>query len=359
VNRRATIATAAADLIARQGFGGVSVEDIAHAVGVTPGALYRHFPGKEAVLSAVLHETVSRLLALIDSAATLHDLMSEAVALALDRPGLLAAYVRERHRVEDAELRKKETRVRESWARVADPRSGRMALRQKAVIGALPVLTSKPVPVPRARLEELLARAMIQVMECPLPDTSGRPPPSPRWRPSRGRREEILAAALELFHERGFAGASVDEIGRAAGLAGSGIYRYYTDKTEILIDAYERAGARVEVGAENAVAEAADAADALRRLTRSYAGVALSDVDLVVVTAREGFALPEPERASLARRAKHLRDLWVSVGAEVRPDLGEAEVHALVEASFPLINEVAQFGGSMDEAVALTLALFG
>jgi hypothetical protein len=34
-------------------------------------------------------------------------------------------------------------------------------------------------------------------------------------------------------------------------------------------------------------------------------------------------------------------------------------VHALVEASFPLINEVAQFGGSMDEAVALTLALFG
>jgi hypothetical protein len=85
----------------------------------------------------------------------------------------------------------------------------------------------------------------------------------------------------------------------------------------------------------------------------------LSDVDLVVVTAREGFALPEPERASLARRAKHLRDLWVSVGAEVRPDLGEAEVHALVEASFPLINEVAQFGGSMDEAVALTLALFG
>jgi hypothetical protein len=34
-----------------------------------------------------------------------------------------------------------------------------MALWQKAVVGALPVSTSKPVPVPRARLEELLARA--------------------------------------------------------------------------------------------------------------------------------------------------------------------------------------------------------
>jgi hypothetical protein len=33
---------------------------------------------------------VGRLLALIDSAATLHDLMSETVALALDRPDLLA-----------------------------------------------------------------------------------------------------------------------------------------------------------------------------------------------------------------------------------------------------------------------------
>jgi hypothetical protein len=44
-----------------------------------------------------LHDTVGRLLALIDSAATPHDLMSETVAL--DRPGLLATYVRERHRV--------------------------------------------------------------------------------------------------------------------------------------------------------------------------------------------------------------------------------------------------------------------
>jgi hypothetical protein len=43
----------------------------------------------------------------------------------------------------------------------------------------------------------------------------------------------------------------------------------------------------------------------------------------------------------------------------VRPDLGEAEMQALVEASFALINEVAQFGGSVDEAEALTLALFG
>jgi AcrR family transcriptional regulator len=38
-----------------------------------------------------------------------------------------------------------------------------------------------------------------------------------------GTGEEISSAALELFHERGFVGARVDEIGRAAGLAGSGI----------------------------------------------------------------------------------------------------------------------------------------
>ncbi|MCW3040419.1 MAG: TetR/AcrR family transcriptional regulator, partial [Solirubrobacterales bacterium] len=58
----------------------------------------------------------------------------------------------------------------------------------------------------------------------------------PRTRRARDpdRGSKILAAALRLFHERGFHAVSVDEIGEAAGATGAAIYRHFTGKEEIL-----------------------------------------------------------------------------------------------------------------------------
>lgn len=54
--RRASILREAAGLFADKGFHGVSVDDIASAVGVSPAALYRYFRSKEALYEAVLDE---------------------------------------------------------------------------------------------------------------------------------------------------------------------------------------------------------------------------------------------------------------------------------------------------------------
>ncbi|MEP7013534.1 MAG: TetR/AcrR family transcriptional regulator [Acidobacteriota bacterium] len=47
------------------------------------------------------------------------------------------------------------------------------------------------------------------------------------------RQAEILAAAQGVFAEKGFAGASVDEIAQAAGVAKGTIYLYYPSKRDI------------------------------------------------------------------------------------------------------------------------------
>ncbi|AOU96658.1 hypothetical protein BI364_00235 [Acidihalobacter yilgarnensis] len=52
--RRASILHEAAGLFADKGFHGISIDDIASAVGVSPAALYRYFPSKEALYEAVL-----------------------------------------------------------------------------------------------------------------------------------------------------------------------------------------------------------------------------------------------------------------------------------------------------------------
>jgi AcrR family transcriptional regulator len=52
--RREQILAVAAQLFARHGFHGVSIADLGAAVGVSGPALYRHFPGKEALLEEML-----------------------------------------------------------------------------------------------------------------------------------------------------------------------------------------------------------------------------------------------------------------------------------------------------------------
>ena len=52
--RKASILTAAKILFADKGYHGVSVDEIARRLGVSPAVLYRHFPSKEALYDEVL-----------------------------------------------------------------------------------------------------------------------------------------------------------------------------------------------------------------------------------------------------------------------------------------------------------------
>ena len=53
---RASLVAAARELFAERGFGGVGTEEIVRAAGVTRGALYHHFSGKEDLFRAVFED---------------------------------------------------------------------------------------------------------------------------------------------------------------------------------------------------------------------------------------------------------------------------------------------------------------
>ncbi|HTK58908.1 MAG TPA: TetR/AcrR family transcriptional regulator [Sphingomicrobium sp.] len=56
----------------------------------------------------------------------------------------------------------------------------------------------------------------------------------PRWqRRAEDRPREICAAALELFAEKGFAAAKLDEIARRAGVSKGTLYLYFKDKEQL------------------------------------------------------------------------------------------------------------------------------
>jgi AcrR family transcriptional regulator len=56
----------------------------------------------------------------------------------------------------------------------------------------------------------------------------------PRWRRRKGQRPaDIVAAALAVFAEKGFAGARIDEIARRAGLSKGAVYLYFPTKEDL------------------------------------------------------------------------------------------------------------------------------
>lgn len=58
----------------------------------------------------------------------------------------------------------------------------------------------------------------------------------------RRSRAAVLAATAELLFERGFAGASVDEICRRSGVAKTTIYRHWPTRTDLLREACSQIG---------------------------------------------------------------------------------------------------------------------
>lgn len=118
--RREEILRTAASLFARNGFHGVSIDDLGAAVGLSGPALYRYFPGKEAILAEMLVDISERLLAGgqersasglgrqrtgASGGSPLASLVDFHVDFALDEPDLIAVQFRDLNAMAEADQR--------------------------------------------------------------------------------------------------------------------------------------------------------------------------------------------------------------------------------------------------------------
>jgi AcrR family transcriptional regulator len=97
----------------------------------------------------------------------------------------------------------------------------------------------------------------------------------PKWqRRAEERPREICAAALEVFAEKGFAGAKLDEIARRAGVSKGTLYLYFKDKDE-LFRAVVRDTIGPDIGSATAVAAISDLpfAQCVRMLLSRFAEI--------------------------------------------------------------------------------------
>jgi AcrR family transcriptional regulator len=145
-DRRRALLDAAARLFAERGFDRVSMEDLGSAAGVSGPAVYRHFPGKQSVLAALLIDVSQGLFdggstvvdEGADAAATLRALITFHVAFALANADVIRVQDRDLERLADPEqhrVRALQRNYVELWVGVLarlDQETSSAALRVKA-----------------------------------------------------------------------------------------------------------------------------------------------------------------------------------------------------------------------------------
>ena len=103
VPRREQLLEAAAALFAERGYHAVGIDDIGAAAGISGPGVYRHFPGKQALLAALCERALTRMLdgaqgisaAHGDPRASLEALVELHVAFAVDERALIGVWGRE------------------------------------------------------------------------------------------------------------------------------------------------------------------------------------------------------------------------------------------------------------------------
>lgn len=124
---------------------------------------------------------------------------------------------------------------------------------------------------------------------------------------SEDRREQILAAATDVFGERGFAGGTTDAIAQAAGVSQAYVVRMFGSKQELFIAATERACARILDTFREAIAtfpQGADIPERLETLGRAY--VELIADRGILLTTMHAFALGHDPRIGPLIRERYL-----------------------------------------------------
>jgi AcrR family transcriptional regulator len=166
-----------------------------------------------------------------------------------------------------------------------------------------------------------------------------------RGRPHR--RDLILQAAKELFAANGFHETGMSDIGRAAGVTGSAIYRHFKSKDELLVSLFDQLWDRIDVTLQRVAG--LPAADALDKLVRDHIALALEDGHIVDLWAQRRSSVPAHYLRAAERHLEHWLNVWGRFIFLVRPELTPEQAYHIASAVIGAINSAAYTAPRLDD----------
>lgn len=347
-DRKQQILAAASVRFHSVGYHNVSMADIAGAVGITAGALYRHFRDKQDLLDAVVGDSFARLRAATEAEGDLDALLVTLAEGTMHGRELGVLWEREARHLPAANQRNLRRQFREVNVRLA----GAITARRPDLAGAdadligwavLSMFGSTAHHTVEIDTASLLAMAnSLCGAELPVADGSPCPAPRPAGLNPVSRREALLAAAVRLFGEYGYQSVSMADIGAAADIAGPSVYNHFVSKTDILLTVLNRGIESLWLDLHQALAEATSAEHALGLLVDTYTRFALRQRELVGALVTEVGNLPEEQRHRLRHTQREFITEWTALLRIHRSGLSDREAHLRVRAAMILVNDLVR-----------------
>jgi AcrR family transcriptional regulator len=125
---------------------------------------------------------------------------------------------------------------------------------------------------------------------------------------------------------------SIAEIGAAAGITGSGVYRHFDSKSAVLVALFDRVIDDLLREEQEILATTSDLGQALDLLIAGQVEFVVGDRQLAQVYYNEINNLPEEDRRRLRRKQRLYLEEWVHLVIELRGDVSDSDARAVVHA---------------------------
>jgi AcrR family transcriptional regulator len=165
-----------------------------------------------------------------------------------------------------------------------------------------------------------------------------------RGRPARYTKEGLLELVVAVFNERGYEGASMEDLARASGFTKSTFYHHVSGKEELLRMAVSRALDALSAALDQTVDDGGSPVEQLQDAIRRTTEVLLAELPYVTLLLRVR-GNTQIEREALARRRAIDARLAALVKAavdagEIRDDIDPRLVSRLL---FGMVNSITEW----------------
>lgn len=163
------------------------------------------------------------------------------------------------------------------------------------------------------------------------------------------RKAELLAASARLFEQQGYHNVSMDDIAATAGITGPALYRHFSSKHEVLVQAIDEQVTSIERLAQQVLS---DDCDGEARFEAFLAGLAslVVDVHQVLLWKREQAHLAAGEQARLRLRLRAVASQVARIIRGSRPGLSDADALLLSWVLQSIYSSTDQYRRGMDRS---------
>lgn len=342
--RKEQILGVSADLFVEHGFHQVTMAGIAERVGMTPGALYRHYASKADLLAAVFDSLLASLAIEHGPLTSLEEITRARARVVAENGSFGTLWSRESANLTEAGRRRTVEHLRrfnEEFAGAIRAIRPELPLAFARLLGwAMESVLVSPTVRPRAlsaeRAATVLTAVCLAIGRVPMPRVPTEPAvPAVALQSTR---ERLVGAASGLFAERGFTGASLAEAAERIGVTAQSVYSHFASKDELLAAVVERAENAIWLGAAAALRSAVDPADALGRLVDAHTAAARNQPFVTAFLVPELEVLPEQV---IRRHGEYLRE-WTHLLQAARPEVSAPVAQVLARAAIRVINDLVR-----------------